>query len=83
MDTATDTPIAFQLKYDVAGLIPAICQDDASGDILMLGLYEPRIHFAHARLRHGLVLQPQPPGTLEQGIDLRELPPRCQARGRL
>jgi len=37
MDTATDTPIAFQLKYDVAGLIPAICQDDASGDILMLG----------------------------------------------
>ena len=37
MDTATDTPVAFQLTYDAAGLIPAICQDDATGDILMLG----------------------------------------------
>ncbi|MYA59338.1 MAG: phosphoribosyl-AMP cyclohydrolase [Chloroflexi bacterium] len=37
MDTATDSLVAFQLKYDVAGLIPAICQDVASGDILMLG----------------------------------------------
>ena len=25
------------LKYDAAGLVPAICQDAASGDILMLG----------------------------------------------
>ncbi|MYD92129.1 MAG: phosphoribosyl-AMP cyclohydrolase [Chloroflexi bacterium] len=37
MDTATETPVAFQLKYDAAGLIPAICQDNATGDILMLG----------------------------------------------
>ena len=37
MDTATETPVAVQLKYDAAGLIPAICQDDATGDILMLG----------------------------------------------
>lgn len=45
MDTAIDTPVAFQLKYDVAGLVPAICQDAASGDILMLG-YMNREAFA-------------------------------------
>lgn len=39
MDTATDTTTTVEsdLKYDAAGLIPAICQDHASGDILMLG----------------------------------------------
>ena len=45
MDTATETIGAFELKYDVAGLIPAICQDHASGDILMLG-YMNREAFA-------------------------------------
>ena len=45
MDTATETPVAVQLKYDTAGLIPAICQDDATGDILMLG-YMNREAFA-------------------------------------
>ena len=37
MDTATQTPVDRDLKYDAAGLVPAICQDDATGDILMLG----------------------------------------------
>jgi len=45
MDTATKTTVDFQLKYDAAGLIPAICQDHASGDILMLG-YMNREAFA-------------------------------------
>jgi phosphoribosyl-AMP cyclohydrolase len=33
-DAATDLPL---LTYDANGLIPAIIQDDVSGDILMLG----------------------------------------------
>ena len=37
MDIATETTVDFELKYDAAGLIPAICQDHATGDILMLG----------------------------------------------
>ena len=37
MDIATETTIESDLKYDAAGLIPAICQDHATGDILMLG----------------------------------------------
>ena len=45
MDTATETTVDFKLKYDAAGLIPAICQDAVSGDILMLG-YMNREAFA-------------------------------------
>ncbi len=45
MNTATETTVNVELKYDAAGLIPAICQDDATGDILMLG-YMNRDAFA-------------------------------------
>ena len=45
MNIATETTVDFDLTYDAAGLIPAICQDDASGDILMLG-YMNRESFA-------------------------------------
>jgi phosphoribosyl-AMP cyclohydrolase len=37
MNIATETTRTPDLKYDAAGLIPAICQDHATGDILMLG----------------------------------------------
>ncbi|MCY3895942.1 MAG: phosphoribosyl-AMP cyclohydrolase [Chloroflexi bacterium] len=37
MNTATDTAVHVELKFDAAGLLPAICQDNATGDILMLG----------------------------------------------
>lgn len=39
MNTATNAAVTadYELKYDAAGLIPAICQDDDTGDILMLG----------------------------------------------
>ena len=44
MTTSSDSaPISVpQLKYDAQGLIPAIVQDDASGDILMLGYMNER-----------------------------------------
>ncbi len=45
METATDTTAGHELKYDAAGLVPAICQDETSGDILMLG-YMNREAFA-------------------------------------
>ncbi len=31
------TQLPEDLTFDAAGLIPAVCQDDASGDVLMLG----------------------------------------------
>ena len=37
MNIAAETTSDVDLKYDSAGLIPAICQDHATGDILMLG----------------------------------------------
>ena len=37
MNIATEATRIPGLKYDAAGLIPAICQDHATGDILMLG----------------------------------------------
>ena len=39
MTTSSESPISDvpELKYDADGLIPAIVQDDASNDILMLG----------------------------------------------
>lgn len=37
MDIAADATLDLELKYDAAGLIPAICQNHASGEILMLG----------------------------------------------
>ena len=39
---AAETIAIPQLKYDANGLIPAIVQDDASGDILMLGYMNER-----------------------------------------
>ena len=37
MTTSSDTPSLPDLKYDTNGLIPAIIQDDATNEILMLG----------------------------------------------
>ncbi len=37
MTTSSDTPALPQLKYDANGLVPAIIQDDATNEILMLG----------------------------------------------
>lgn len=37
MNTSAETVVDVELKFDAAGLVPAICQDDATGDILMLG----------------------------------------------
>ncbi len=38
----SNSPSVPELKYDANGLIPAIVQDDASGDILMLGYMNER-----------------------------------------
>lgn len=45
MTTATAASADVELKYDATGLVPAICQDDSTGDILMLG-YMDRGAFA-------------------------------------
>ena len=37
MNTSAETVVDVELKFDAAGLVPAICQDNATGDILMLG----------------------------------------------
>lgn len=37
MGTAATTALTEELKYNADGLIPAICLDDSSGGILMLG----------------------------------------------
>lgn len=48
MNIAAEATMDVELKYDAAGLIPAICQDQATGDILMLG-YMDREAFSRTR----------------------------------
>ena len=59
------------------GLIPAVVQDAASGEVLMVGFMNQEawdVTRAH-RLRD--VLQPHPQHAVDQGRDLRQPAARC------
>ena len=58
----------FEIDFDkMQGLVPAIVQDSANGEILMLGFMNRAALGENAgdRLRH--LLQPNPQRTLDQG----------------
>ena len=66
-----------QLKTDQTGLIPAIIQDDENKEILMVGYMKPRGSAEDIRIRACLLLEPLPPGILDQGGDFRAHPNRA------
>ena len=84
MSTATETSVNVELKYDAAGLIPAICQDDATGDILMLG-YMNRDAFARTQESGAVWFFSRSRQELwnkgsTSGNYLRVVDPRCRLR---
>ena len=66
-----------QVRYDDAGLVPAIVQEEGTGDVLDDGVDE-RDHAApHAGGGAHRVLEPVPPGGVAQGRHLRRPPVRA------
>ena len=73
--TTSSEPANFavpELKYDANGLIPAIVQDDATNEILMLGYMNEQSVRMTLEKRLVYVLEPQSAGVLDQGRDQRQ-----------
>ena len=69
-----------QLKLDQDGLIPAIIQDDENKEVLMVGYMNREA--VRRTLESGvcLLLEPLPPGILDQGGDFRTHANRANGR---
>ena len=66
--------IVARMKFDADGLIPAIVQDASTRQILTVAYMNRETAKLSLTRGRDLVLEPQPPGDLAQGGDLRKHP---------
>ena len=68
------------VRYDADGLVPAIVQEEGTGEVLMMAWMNEDDPAPDARRGPHRVLEPLPPGGVAQGRHLRRPPVRARGR---